>query len=314
MRILITGASGQLGHALARAIQAGVQNGASWEVMFTGRQGKQDAELGLVHGLDITVEADVFSLCEAYRPHAIINAAAYTAVDACEMQGKEARLVNAVGPANLANAAELVGAKLIQISTDYVFDGKSELPYREEDPVNPLNIYGKTKAEGERAALANCSRTFVVRTSWLYGEGKNFVRTMLRMAAEGKQLRVVGDQEGTPTSAVELARLILFLMETEQYGYWHGACEGHTSWYGFAKEIFRQAGVEADLIPITTGEFGAAAARPAWSVLENARLHRETSFHMPHWQEALAAYLKEEGDAVAPDGDTGTADRRQRSK
>lgn len=291
MRILITGAGGQLGRALTKRL---VQT--THELLLTGsREAAPDMAGIRWQQLDITDENAVLVCCKEFRPDVIINGAAYNAVDACESGGSEeekAMRVNAAGPEYLARAAEELAAKLIHVSTDYVFDGTAAEPYREASPTNPVSVYGRSKEAGERAVLAHCSRAFVVRTAWLFGEGKNFVRTMLRLAETGNPIRVVNDQSGCPTSADELARLLIFLMETEKYGIWHGVCEGSASWYEFAGEIFRMAGKDVDLSPVTSAEYKTAARRPAYSVLEDARLHSETEFRMKHWKEALADYIK----------------------
>jgi len=284
-KLLITGALGQLGHALFDLLK----NRQEYRLYLTDSQGSED---GLVSKLDISDEEAVDHVIQNIRPDTIINCAAMTAVDLCEREKELAYKINSLGPRYLAVAAEKIGAKLVHISTDYIYDGQAVSPYTEESKANPVNVYGLTKLEGDKFVMQYCSRAFILHTAWLYGEGKNFVRTMLKMANEGKKLRVVSDQVGTPTSALELARVILFLMETDSYGKYHATCEGSTSWYGFAVKIFELAGLDVDIEPISSNEYPTPARRPAYSVLDNKRLREQHGYYMKDWTEALKEYMQ----------------------
>lgn len=283
-RILITGALGQVGLALYSLLKDNV----SYELIRTSSRLSED---GQVMHLDITNEEAVKGCISNNKPDIIINCAAYTAVDSCESNQEAAYAANALGPKYLAMAAEGIKAKLIYISTDYVYEGNAARPYVEEDNTNPLSVYGKTKLEGENFVSRYCYRYFILRTAWVYGEGRNFVRTMLRLAGEGNPIKVVADQYGSPTSAIELARTIIFLMETESYGIYHSVCEGYTSWYEFAMEIFRKAGIDITVEPIKSSEYKAAARRPMYSVLDNKALRERHGYHMKDWQDALNEYM-----------------------
>lgn len=274
-KLLLTGCNGQLGHALNKEYQA-----EQAELINTD-----------VQQLDITDLDAVMRLVREKRPDVIINCGAMTAVDLCESEYDKAFRINAIGPRNLSIAARETSAKLFQISTDYVFSGAIDRPYVETDQPEPINVYGATKLAGEQFVRDFADRYFTIRTAWLYGEGKNFVGTMLRLAKEQGGVRVVGDQIGTPTSAAQLAKLIHVLEPTENYGLFHGTCEGFCSWADFAEEIFQQMGISASVERITTKEFGAPAKRPAYAILDNHMLRMTTDFCMAGWQEALADYL-----------------------
>ena len=304
MRILITGAAGQLGRALIRELIGQAQHfnfkllltvsgDTSWNSLYEWMQdnGLSDerAEIGV---LDITDYYAVKTTATDFMPEVIINCVAYTAVDACEEHEEDAALVNETGVKNLALAAKNIDASLVHISTDYVFDGKGNAPYSEEEPLNPVNAYGRTKALGEKAVREVLDRYFIIRTAWLYGEGKNFVKTMLTLSENNKTLRVVSDQTGSPTSARELARFIIYIIQTDKYGIWHGVCDGSTTWYEFTKEIMRLSGREdVEVLPISSDEYKTAAKRPGYSVLSNEKLHKETDFKIKSWKEALTEYL-----------------------
>lgn len=274
-KILVTGCSGQLG----RAIQREYENDGA-KLLCTD-----------VAELDITDSAQVMEYMRLQRPDVILNCAAYTAVDDCERAWDLAYRINAIGPRNLAIAARETGAKLVHISTDYVFDGEGTSPYTEFDAVNPVSAYGKTKLAGERFVAQFAERFFIIRTAWLYGEGKNFVRTMLRLAETHDAVSVVKDQLGTPTSAAEVARLMHRLEPTENYGLFHGTCEGSCSWADFASEIFRLAGTSTKVNYVTTEEYGSPTKRPAYSVLDNYMLRLTTDYRMADWEAALREYL-----------------------
>ncbi len=285
-RIFITGASGQLGLALNR-LMSGQEE---YRICRTDAVSSPDGE---VQALDITDELAVQEAISGFDPDIIINCAAMTAVDLCETEQDKAYRINALGPKNLALAAEKCGAKLIHVSTDYVYDGQADKPYIETDATNPVSVYGRTKLEGDRFVSEICSKYFILRTAWVYGEGKNFVKTMLRLAEAGNHIRVVSDQYGTPTSALELAKVIIFLMETDSYGIYHTTCEGSTSWYEFAKIIFKLTGKTVEVEPIPTSEYPTPAKRPMYSVLENKALKDRHGYYMKDWTKALEEYMKD---------------------
>lgn len=274
-KILITGCNGQLG----RAIQKEYENDNAMLICTD------------VADLDIGDNAQVMRFVREQQPNVIINCAAYTAVDACEEAWDLAYKINAIGPRNLSIAAADTGAKLVHISTDYVFDGGGTSPYTELDTVGPVSAYGRTKLAGEQFVEQFATRFFMIRTAWLYGEGKNFVRTMLGLAEKHDEVRVVKDQLGTPTSAAEVARLIHMLEPTDNYGLFHGTCEGSCSWAQFASEIFRLVGKHVKVHYVTTGEYGSPAKRPAYSVLDNYMLRMTSSYRMADWEAALREYM-----------------------
>lgn len=242
--------------------------------------------------LDITNIDKVMELAREVQPYAIINCAAHTGVDACETEYDKAFKINAIGPRNLSIAARETGAKLMHISTDYVFDGKGTRPYVETDATNPQGAYGSTKLAGENFVKDFADRYFILRTAWLYGDGKNFAKTMLRLSETNEKVRVVGDQFGSPTSASELTKAINALLFTENYGMFHATCEGSCSWAEFAREVFRLAGKTTKVEAITTEEFGAPAPRPAYSILENRMFKLTTDFMFADWHDAIAEYMK----------------------
>lgn len=283
-RVLITGALGQLGHALNELL---IQKN-KYQLYLVDLHTSQD---GKIKKLDITEEATVETEILNIKPDIIINCASMTAVDFCEKEQELAYRVNGLGPKYLAATAEKIGAKLVHISTDYVYDGQANTPYTEEAKANPISVYGRTKLAGDNFVLQNCSKAFVLHTAWLYGEGKNFVKTMLRLADEGQKIRVVSDQIGTPTSALELARVIIYLMETDAYGKYHASCEGSTSWYDFAINIFKLARKNVDVEAISSAEYPTLAKRPAYSVLDNKKLREEHGYFMKDWKKALEEYM-----------------------
>jgi dTDP-4-dehydrorhamnose reductase len=274
MRIIITGANGQLGREIARQREPN-------EIILAGRK-----------ELDITDGSRVSSFMQEIKPDAVIHCAAYTNVDGAESDEDGAFRVNAVGAQNLAAGCLEIGARLVYVSTDYVFDGTKQGGYREFDPVNPQTVYGRTKWQGEELVRQILGRHYIVRTAWLYGEGKNFVRTMLQLAEKQHTLRVVADQVGTPTSTVDVAQAIYRLLDSDAYGTYHASCQGQCSWYDFACEIFRQAGKQVQVLPVTTAEFPRPAKRPAYSVLDNYMLRMTVGDPMRSWQEALAEYVQ----------------------
>lgn len=284
--ILITGANGQLG----RAVRALYQGSAS--LILTEMAASADYT-----GLDITDLDQVLEFTAEHSPDVIINCAAMTNVDGCDASEDSAFRANAIGPRNLAIAAEKSGAKLIHISTDYVFSGDGTRPYTEFDAPAPVSTYGRSKLAGEEFVKQFCRRYFILRTAWLYGDGKNFVRTMISLSETHDEVSVVCDQKGSPTSASELARLIAHLEPTESYGLYHATCEGDTNWADFTEEIFRQRGISTRVNHVTSEEYAAmnpaAASRPKYSILSNYMLEISGSgFKMKDWKDALTEYLK----------------------
>lgn len=249
--------------------------------------------------LDIANKGSVLNHINNVKPDIIINCAAYTNVDQAEEDYEESFRVNSLGPRNLAIAAESVGAKLIHISTDYVFDGKGVIvngektPYKEYDTPNPINVYGKSKLLGENYVREFCSKYFIVRTSWLYGEkGNNFVKTILKLAKEKGKLQVVNDQIGNPTNAEDLAYHILKLAFTDEYGIYHCTGNGFASWYDFACKIVEYAGIDCIVEPVTSEQFVRKAKRPSYSCLDKMMLRSTIGDNMRNWEEALEDFIK----------------------
>lgn len=276
-KIIVTGCNGQLGRAFNRLC---AENGA-YECVNTD-----------VEQLDITDIDAVLTLAREVQPYAIVNCAAHTNVNACESQVDAAYRINAIGPRNLSIAATETGAKLVQVSTDYVFPGDGTRPYTEFDATGPQSVYGASKLAGETFVREFAQRYFIVRTAWLYGDGGNFVRTMLKLSEQNDTVSVVMDQVGTPTSADELAKAIAYLLPTENYGTFHGTCEGDCSWADFAEEIFRLAGRKTTVRRITTEEYPTPAKRPAYSILDNYMLRLTTDFRFADWRDALVRYME----------------------
>ena len=277
-KILITGSHGQMGRALNDFY------GGSEAVRLINTD---------VDELNITDKQEVMEKIREIAPDIIINCAAHTQVDACETDEERAYQINAAGPYHLSLAANEVDAVLVHISSDYVFDGKKEGAYVEGDPYNPQSVYGKTKLEGEELVRKTAHRYFIVRTEWLYGEGRNFVNTMLKLSETNDSVRVVNDQYGGPTSAEEVVKVIDLLCHSEKYGTYHATCEGVCSWAEFTKKIFELCGKSTKVIQVTTEEYGAAAKRPANSVLENKKLKETFGYQMADWEDALKKYLKD---------------------
>ncbi|MBO6146660.1 MAG: dTDP-4-dehydrorhamnose reductase [Lachnospiraceae bacterium] len=285
-KIIVTGCNGQLGRAINREL-AGDDG---YELINT--------DVTADVKLDITDVDAVTDFVRKYEPYAVINCAAYTAVDRQENDRELSMKINAIGPRNLAIAAHETGAKLMHVSTDYVFPGEaSDHPLTEFDPVGPVSVYGRTKLAGEEFVKQFADRFFIIRTAWLYGDGHNFAKTMLKLSETHDELTVVDDQLGTPTSAAELARCIHALLPTESYGLYHGTCEGDTNWADFAKEVLRLAGKETVVKPVSTEEYmrnnPQSARRPAYSILDNYMLRLTGIYTFADWRDAVAEYMRD---------------------
>lgn len=277
MKILITGANGQLGRELTRQY-----NSKDVELILTD-----------VADLDITNSNTVYSFVRENKPEVIINCAAHTAVDKCETDIDNAYRINTIGPKNLAQAAQSIGSEIVQVSTDYVFSGDKDILLTEFDSPDPQTVYGLSKLQGENIVKELNPKHFVVRTAWLYGDGNNFVRTMLNLSKSNSSLKVVNDQHGTPTSTYDLAKTIVKLIDEKNYGLFHCTCKGQCTWYDFAKKIFSLSNINIDVIPCTTEDFPRPAKRPKYSVLRNYMLELTTGDITRSWEEALEQYLSE---------------------
>ncbi|MCI5622034.1 MAG: dTDP-4-dehydrorhamnose reductase [Lachnospiraceae bacterium] len=286
-KILVTGCNGQLGRAIRN------EYAADTDISFINTDVVEGEG---VTALDITDVDAVMTMARAEKPDVIINCAAHTNVDKCEEQWDLAYKINAIGPRNLSIAATELGAKMIHVSTDYVFAGNGTKPYTEFDATDPVSAYGKTKLEGENFVKEFAERHFILRTAWLYGDGKNFVKTMLRLSESHPEVNVVSDQLGSPTSAVELAKMIRFLEPTDNYGLFHATCEGDTNWADFTEEIFKKAGKDTKVNHVTSQQYKqmnpASADRPAYSILENYMIKLTSDYRMADWHDALDVYLK----------------------
>ena len=294
-RILITGSKGQLGTEIQKQLRLGRSEiGSIPESLKHAEAVPIDLDT-----LDLSKLAEVKEYVQNVNPDLIINCAAFTNVDGCETNHDVAFQANALGPRNLAIAAEECGAKLIHVSTDYVFDGKDngQVPRDESDRPNPISAYGSTKFAGEEFVKAFCSRYFIVRTAWLYSYyGKNFVKTIVNAAKKTGALEVVNDQCGNPTNAADLAHELLQLADTEEYGLYHCTGEGICSWYDFASEIVKDAGIDATVAPISTEGYKQkhpqSADRPAWSALDNRMLRCTIGNEMRDWRTALEEFFR----------------------
>ena len=288
MKIMITGCNGQLGSELRKTLQKGVSElGEIPEVFRTPELCCID-----INELDITSLNYTSRYVTRLNPDVIINCAAYTNVDACETHQDDAFKVNAIGARNIAICAEKVGAKLIHISTDYVFSGDGKTPYREYDLPSPKSVYGATKLTGEMYVSMFSSRFFILRTAWLYGYvGKNFVKTIMNVAKENSSIKVVNDQIGNPTNAVDLTHHILKIAAKEEYGIYHCAGNGACSWYDLACKIIEYSGIKTEVIPCTSEEYPSATKRPAYSSLEHMMLRCTVGDEMRNWQDALKSFF-----------------------
>ena len=301
MKVLVTGAAGQLGHDvmndLHRRGQEGI--GTATAPQYSGIQdGSAVTRMPCVQ-MDITNAPMVERIMSEIQPDVVVHCAAWTAVDAAEETEniEKVHAINAVGTENIAKACKKLDCKMLYLSTDYVFDGQGTTPWQPDcKAYHPLNVYGTSKLEGELAVSAMLSKYFIVRIAWVFGVGgKNFVKNMLRAGRTHDTVRVVNDQIGTPTYTFDLARLLVDMIETEKYGYYHATNEGgYISWYDFTCEIYRQAGLKTTVIPVTTAEYGLSkAARPFNSRLDKSKLVESGFEPLPTWQDALSRYLKE---------------------
>ncbi len=301
MKILVTGVAGQLGHDVMNELAARGHEGVGSDLApaYSGIADGSAVTKAAYVPMDITNAAQVREVISAVHPDAVIHCAAWTAVDAAEDADKQAKVqaINVQGTANIAAVCKELDCKMMYISTDYVFNGQGETPW---DPdckdYQPLNVYGQSKLGGELAVSGALEKYFIVRIAWVFGlNGSNFIKTMLKLSKTHDTLRVVCDQIGTPTYTYDLARLLVDMIESEKYGYYHATNEGgYISWYDFACEIFRQAGRATKVQPVTTAEYGVSkAARPFNSRLDKSKLAANGFTPLPDWKDALARYLKE---------------------
>lgn len=301
MKFLVTGVGGQLGHdvmnELAKRGHEGI--GSDLAASYCGIADDSAVTKMPYIAMDITDEESVQKIINGIKPDAIIHCAAWTAVDLAEDEDKidKVRAINAGGTRNIALAAKEIDAKMLYLSTDYVFDGKGYKPWRPDDKnYQPLNVYGKTKLEGELAVAELLQKYFIVRIAWVFGlNGKNFIKTMINAGKKYPEVRVVNDQIGTPTYTYDLARLLVDMCESDKYGYYHATNEGgYISWYDFCVEFYRQYGLDTKVIPVSTAEYGLSkAARPFNSRLDKSKLVENGFMPLPDWKDAVKRYLAE---------------------
>lgn len=301
MKVFVTGVAGQLGHDVMNELSKRGYEGVGTDLApeYSGVQDNSPVTKMPYVSLDITDASAVEATIKEVNPDVIIHCAAWTAVDMAEDDDKveKVRAINAGGTQNIANVAKELDAKMVYISTDYVFDGQGEQPWEPDcKDYKPLNVYGQTKLEGELAVANTLDKYFIVRIAWVFGlNGKNFIKTMLNVAKTHDTVKVVNDQIGTPTYTYDLARLLVDMVETDKYGYYHATNEGgYISWYDFTKEIYKQAGLDTKVLPVTTAEYGLSkATRPFNSRLDKSKLVENGFTPLPTWQDALSRYLKE---------------------
>lgn len=314
MKVFVTGVAGQLGHDVMNELSKRGYEGVGTDLApeYSGVQDNSPVTKMPYVSLDITDASAVQATIKEVNPDVIIHCAAWTAVDMAEDDDKveKVRAINAGGTQNIANVAKELDAKMVYISTDYVFDGQGEKPWEPDcKDYKPLNIYGQTKLEGELAVANTLDKYFIVRIAWVFGlNGKNFIKTMLNVEKSHDTVKVVNDQIGTPTYTYDLARLLVDMVETDKYGYYHATNEGgYISWYDFTKEIYRQAGLDTKVLPVTTAEYGfSKAARPFNSRLDKSKLVENGFTPLPTWQDALSRYLKEIKEKELPGGNSFT--------
>lgn len=278
MKVFVTGVKGQLGYDVVNELEK-----------------RGHTAIGVdIEDLDITDAAAVDKMITETAPEAVIHCAAWTAVDAAEDNEEKCRQVNVNGTENIAKVCKKLNCKMMYISTDYIFDGKGTRPWEPDDPVTtPLNVYGQTKYEGELAVRNNVEKFFIVRIAWVFGKGKNFIKTMLNLGKTHDHLTVVNDQYGTPTYTFDLARLLVDMIETDKYGNYHATNEGgYITWYDFACEIFRQAGMDVDVEPVSSAQYAAKAKRPENSRMNKQKLVDNGFEPLPDWKDALRRYLR----------------------
>ena len=303
MRIFVTGVNGQLGHDVMNELLKRCHTGVGSDIQpsYCGVDDGSAVTKAAYEALDITDRDMVNAVIQRVHPDAVIHCAAWTAVDAAEEEENRIKVhaINADGTQYIAEAAKSIDAKLLYISTDYVFDGQGTRPWEPDDKCYaPLNVYGQSKLDGELAVAETLERYFIVRIAWVFGlNGKNFIKTMVNIGKTHETVRVVSDQIGTPTYTLDLARLLVDMVETEKYGYYHATNEGgYISWYDFCREFYRQCGLDTKVIPVTTAEYGLSkAARPFNSRLEKSKLTQNGFTPLPVWQDAVSRYLKEAG-------------------
>ena len=301
MKVFVTGVAGQLGHDVMNELQSRGYEGIGTDIApeYSGIQDHTAVTQMPYVQMDITDKEAVEKIITDLKPDVVVHCAAWTAVDMAEDDDKveKVRAINAGGTDNIAKVCKKIGAKMVYLSTDYVFDGQGEKPWEPDcKDYKPLNIYGQTKLEGELAVSSQLEKYFIVRIAWVFGvNGKNFIKTMLNVGKNHDTVRVVNDQIGTPTYTLDLARLLVDMIETEKYGYYHATNEGgYISWYDFTCEIYKQAGYTTKVIPVTTEEYGLSkAARPYNSRLDKKKLTEAGFEPLPTWQDALGRYLKE---------------------
>ena len=301
MKVFVTGVGGQLGHDIMNELYNRGHQGIGSDIapQYSGIADGSAVTTAPYVAMDITDAASVETVLSKVSPDVVIHCAAWTAVDAAEEEENipKVRAINYAGTQNIADVCKRLNCKMVYISTDYVFDGQGETPWQPDcKAYKPLNVYGQTKLEGELAVANTLDKFFIVRIAWVFGlNGNNFIKTMLKLAEKYDTLRVVNDQIGTPTYTLDLSRLLVDMAETEKYGYYHATNEGgYISWYDFACEIFRQAGKDMTVNPVTTAEYGISkAARPFNSRLDKSKLKEMGFTPLPSWQDALTRYLKE---------------------
>ena len=301
MKVFVTGVGGQLGHDVMNELHKRGHEGIGSDVhpTYNGVADGSAVTAMPYESLDITDAAAVREVLHRVKPDAVIHCAAWTAVDLAEDEDKQekVRAINAGGTRSIAAVCRELDCKMVYLSTDYVFDGQGETPWTADcKDYKPLNVYGQTKLEGELAVAELLEKYFIIRIAWVFGlNGKNFIKTMLNIGKKFDTLRVVNDQIGTPTYTLDLSRLLVDMVETEKYGYYHATNEGgYISWYDFACEIFRQAGYSTNVQPVTTAQYGLSkAARPFNSRLDKTKLAENGFTPLPTWQDALRRYLKE---------------------
>ena len=299
MKVFVTGVCGQLGHdCVNELISRGYEAvGSDIQPIYSGIADESAVTTAPYVQLDITNRDAVLEKIAEIKPDAIIHCAAWTNVDGAEDKQDIVHQINAVGTQNIADAAKAVDAKMLYLSTDYVFDGQGERPWEPDDKCYaPLNVYGQSKLDGEMAVSSTLSKYFIVRIAWVFGlNGKNFIKTMINVGKTHDTVRVVNDQIGTPTYTLDLARLLVDMIETEKYGYYHATNEGgYISWYDFCCEFYKQYGLTTTVVSVSTAEYGlSVAARPFNSRLEKSKLVEAGFTPLPTWQDAVSRYLKE---------------------